>query len=74
MAPLFLPPRSPELNPVERWFEELRRRLSNRVFESIEAIQEALEKALRPYWEDKALLQRLTGYGWWMEAVASSRH
>lgn len=74
MAPLFLPPRSPELNPAERWFEELRRRLSNRVFESIEAIQEALEKALRPYWEDKALLQRLTGYGWWMEAVASSRH
>lgn len=71
IEPLFLPPRSPELNPVERWFEEMRRDLSNRVFESIEAIQEALEGALRPYWEDRALLQRLTGYGWWTEGIAT---
>ena len=69
MRPLRLPPRSPELNPAERWFKELRARLSNRVFESMEAIDSALEAALRPYWQDQRLLKRLTGYGWWLEGV-----
>lgn len=67
--PLRLPPRSPELNPAERWFKELRARLSNRLFESMEAIEEALEEALRPYWEDEELLQRLTGYDWWLDGL-----
>ena len=31
-----LPAYSPELNPVERWFQEFRRALSNRVFETVE--------------------------------------
>lgn len=54
--PLRLPPRSPELNPAERWFKELRARLSNRIFESIEAIQEAIEEAL-----GKQLLRSVLG-------------
>lgn len=33
IEPLFLPPRSQWLNPIERWFEELPWDLSNRVFE-----------------------------------------
>jgi transposase len=33
-----LPSYSPELNPVERWFEEFRRALANRVFETIESL------------------------------------
>lgn len=66
-----MPPRSPELNPAERWFGELRRRLSNRVFDTIEAIDEALTEALRPYWDDEHLLKRLTGYGWWLNGLAN---
>jgi transposase len=66
---LRLPAYSPELDPVERWFQEFRRELSNKVFETIELLQEALGQALRPYWEDPARLQRLTGFSWWMEAV-----
>jgi transposase len=46
-----LPPRSPELNPPERWFEELRGRLSNGILESVQGMTEALSEALRPYWE-----------------------
>jgi transposase len=64
-----LPAYSPELNPVERWFLEFRRALSNKTFETIEVLQEALTKTLEPYWEDLALLQRLTAYSWWMEAI-----
>jgi transposase len=66
---LRLPPRSPELDPAERWFQEFRRSLSNRAFESVSLIQEALSKTLHPYWENPALLKRLTGYAWWVKAV-----
>ncbi len=66
---LRLPPRSPELDPAERWFQEFRRSLSNRTFESVGLIQDALSKTLRPYWESPSLLKRLTGYSWWVKAV-----
>lgn len=66
---LNLPAYSPELKPVERWFLEFGRALSNKVFESIEVLQEALTESLAPYWREPDLLQRLTGYSWWMEAI-----
>jgi hypothetical protein len=66
---LRLPRYSPELNPVERWFQEFRRALSNRTFETVELLQEALSRVLEPYWEEPARLQRLTGFPWWIEAV-----
>jgi len=66
---LRVPAYSPELSPVERWFQEFRRELSNRTFESVELIQEALSQAFAPYWEDPARLGRLTGFSWWLEAV-----
>lgn len=68
---LMLPAYSPELDPAERWFQEFRRRLSNRVFGSVAVLQEALSRELTPYWENPALLRRLTGYPWWVEAVES---
>jgi transposase len=43
---LRLPAYSPELDPVERWFQEFRRELSNKAFETIELLQEALGQAL----------------------------
>lgn len=66
---LRLPAYSPELDPVERWFQEFRRELSNEAFETVELVQEALGQALGPYWEEPARLQRLTGFSWWVEAV-----
>jgi transposase len=69
MSFLRLPRYSPELDPAERWFQEFRRKLSNKRFESVTLIQEALTKTLRPYWESPSLLKRLTGYSWWVKAV-----
>ncbi|MDQ4063109.1 MAG: transposase [Actinomycetota bacterium] len=66
---LILPPYSPELDPAERCFEEFRRKLPNKTFESVALMQELLTQALVPYWEDLGLLKRLTGYSWWVEAV-----
>jgi transposase len=71
---LRLPRYSPELNPAERWFQEFRRALSNRVFEAVELLQEALTEVLEPYWRDPSRLQSLTGYAWWVEAVESLGH
>jgi transposase len=66
---LRLPAYSPELDPVERWFEEFRRELSNKAFATVELLQEALGQALLPYWEEPARLRQLTGFSWWVEAV-----
>jgi len=64
-----LPAYSPELNPAERWFEELRAELSNCIFETVEAIEGALTEALRPFWNAPERLASLTGYGWWVENI-----
>jgi hypothetical protein len=71
---LRLPAYSPELNPVERWFQEFRRALSNRTFQTVELLQEAITKALESYWQEPVRLQRLAGFSWWVEAVESLGH
>lgn len=71
---LRLPAYSPELNPVERWFQEFRGALSNKVFGTVELLQEALTKALEPYWQDPARLRSLAGFSWWVEAIESLGH
>ena len=71
---LALPTYSPELNPVERWFQEFRRALSNRIFETIETLQKALTEALEPYWRDHSRLQSLTGFPWWRRGIEALRH
>lgn len=68
---LLLPAGSPELDPAERLFKELRLDLSNMVFETTGTIAEALTEALRRYWEDPVKLARLTGYSWWTAATGS---
>lgn len=42
---------SPELNPVERFFKELRAVLKNRVFETLQTVEEAVIKAIEPFLE-----------------------
>ena len=65
---------SPELDPSEA--REVVSRVQAKfvqqgVLESVDLIQDALTKTLRPYWEAPTLLKRLTGYPWWVEAVES---
>ena len=64
LQPEHLPPYSPELNPVERLFKELRAALKNRVFESLQAVEEAVIKAVEPFFKDGARVKKLTFYGW----------
>ncbi|MBI3659522.1 transposase, partial [Candidatus Acetothermia bacterium] len=71
MSSLRLPSYSPELNPVEQLFKQLRARLANQVFENLEALEHALGEALRPYWEAPAHLRCLTAYPWWLRGLHS---
>jgi transposase len=59
-----LPPYSPELNPVERLFKELRQQLKNRVFESLEAVEAAVTEAIKLFLNDKLRVKKLTFFGW----------
>lgn len=67
----FLPPYSPELNPAERVFEEVRRAVEGRLWASIDAKQEAVEAFLIVLAADTSRVKRLAGWQWIQEAVAN---
>ncbi len=57
------PPYAPELNPVERFFQELRA-LGDRVYPTLEAKQAALEPTLKAWQADPARVRQLCGWRW----------
>lgn len=63
-ARIFLPSYSPELNPPERIFEEIRREIEGKVYPSLIAKQHAIEQFLRRLRADKSRLRRLVGWDW----------
>lgn len=71
IEPFYLPPRSPELDPAERWFRELRGSVSNVAHATLEVLAEAVTAVMRPYWDEPQRLARLVGYPWWVAATGS---
>lgn len=59
-----LPPYCPELNPVERFFEELRKDLSNQVYHTIKDAEIHLSEILQPYFHDTEKIIQLTNYSY----------
>lgn len=59
---LYLPSYSPELNPVERFFEEVRRFTADRVFTSMKALEKRLTKFIKCLTDD--WVKNLTCYEW----------
>ncbi|MGE5446052.1 MAG: hypothetical protein ACM3SR_15910, partial [Ignavibacteriales bacterium] len=55
---------SPELNPVERLIEELRKSTANRVFNNLGEIEEVLIEALKEYIENRDTVGSLCGFPW----------
>ena len=56
----FLPPYSPELNPIERVWKLLRRLCThNEYFPELELLENALTRQLRQWWRPNAVLRRL---------------
>jgi transposase len=69
LAPVRLPPYSPELNPAEKVFHRLRARLANRLFEDRGELEAALTAEPQAFWDDHAVLQQLTGFGRWLDGL-----
>jgi transposase len=61
---LFLPPYAPELNPTERFFEEMRKATANHIFTSIQEQEHAITVRLNLLADDAARMKRLLGYEW----------
>lgn len=72
---VFLPPYSPELNPQEHVWDELREKFfHNRAFESLDALEAHLEAALHQMESDQARMQSIAGWEWIINAVSNRNY
>jgi len=68
MTLAFLPSYSPQLNPIERFFEEIRKITANRIFkDGIDELSKILEEGTVKLKEDKSAIKSLTAYDWIIE-------
>ena len=61
---IFLPPYSPELNPTERFFEEIRKSTANQIFKSIDIQEEVISQKVKDVSADAEGMKLLAGYEW----------
>jgi transposase len=67
VALVFLPPYSPELNPIERLWEAIKAEMANELHTSMEALVERVASILNSY--TKETIKSLTSYPYLIEAV-----
>lgn len=68
-----LPPYSPELNPCEQLWDILKDDIGNRVYETVEALRDAMLPTLQRYWNDAAAVISLVGRQWMLSQANASR-
>ena len=61
---LQLPAYSPELNPVEKLFDQLKDEIGNRIFTTLDDIEKAIVQLLQTFWEAPSNVCSLIGNGW----------
>ena len=67
---LSLPPYAPQLNPVEHLWDELREKhFHNRVFDSLDALENHLATALLAYENNAEQVASITGWQWIINAL-----
>ena len=64
-----LPPYSPELNPVEVIGDVIKDRIANTLWQTLEALEEALGEELRPIYESAERVRRLVSHPWLIQQV-----
>lgn len=69
---LFLPPYSPELNPQEHLWDELREQyFHNRLFDSLDALEDQLVQGLHDLETHPARVKQITAWSWIINAVSN---
>lgn len=70
---LSLPPYSPELNPVEHLWDELREKsFHNRTFDSLGALEDQLVNALAGMERDTARIQSICNWEWIINVASNA--
>lgn len=70
---LQLPPYAPELNPIEHVWDELREKhFHNRVFGSLDALEEHLARALRALETDPSTVGSIVSWPWLIGAIVTA--
>lgn len=64
---LFLPPYSPELNPIERLWQDLKAKLFCQVYETLEDMQTKITEILHAY--STAMIAKITGFSFFVKAT-----
>lgn len=68
---LFLPPKSPELQPAERLWPLTNEAIANRTFANLDQLEALMAHRCRVLLERRDLIQGLTNFHWWAQAVAN---
>jgi transposase len=72
MKLLPLPPYAPELNPVEHVWDELREKhFHNKVFDSLDALENQLETALRAFENNPSMVKSIVAWDWIITALSN---
>lgn len=66
---LFLPPKSPELQPAERLWPIANEAIANQSFESLDHLENVLSHRCRALIDRPKFVQGLTNFYWWADAV-----
>jgi len=67
---LFLPPYAPELNPQEHIWDELREKFfHNRAFDTLDALENQLEFALKSLELNHAMMRSIAGWQWIISSI-----
>lgn len=67
---LFLPPKSPELQPAERLWPSTNESIANQSFDSLDELEDRLAHRCRVLIQRPDFVRGLTGFHWWLDAVA----
>ena len=68
---IFLPSYSPQLNPVERFYGEVRKSTANRLFQNIHIQQNIIDNEVATWMADTKKMQKLCAYSWIIEQYES---
>lgn len=71
LIPVFQPPHCPEVNPIERMWQYLKRQWKGENFASLEDLRQRAQQALRQFSSEQ--VQSLTGYNFILEALLAAQ-